>query len=564
MPGRPAPEMREKAALPRRICLPDFAGRAVSLPEEPQAWAVAGEGEYALLLGLGPGRARDLPFLRQHARVFWLDEPLTRRRLQALRPVAERERLPANWQEISPDQAVELAPRCTRFFYRPGLRLAPEFWGPLLGRLDAALLAAGEKNRIRPGVATAAGPDIAPAKDAHNCRGPVLLPGTDRQLLHQELRRALTVCGFAPIWEHLPPEPANAHNPAHGSGASAQGGGQGAWESLWAGRKPVLLLSVNLRGLDPDGRLFYFCRALGVPVALWFVDNPWHLLSALRQPWWREAALFVTDAGFIPGLKAAGARRVFHLPLAVAPHMWQDVPEQDGEKAAGIGCGPPLFVGRSAFPERERFFAAARVPAALMAEAEALLCQPNGAGPMPDVHWWLQKLHVTLWPGHSVRCAGLGAERCALVNRVRWLRAGAPAGLRVVGDNGWQGLLPGLELLPPVDYYTVLPRLYAAAAAVLNVTSLLLPQSLSQRHFDVWAAGGLLLSDPTPGLEIFPEELTRPMTLRGPEELLPRLAELRAHPARAHALRAAWRAHLLAGHGYEHRVARICELLEIP
>lgn len=453
---------------------------------------------------------------------------------------------------------MELAARCTRFFYRPGLRLAPEFWGPLLGRLDAALIAS-------PGRAAAAAPKPASGSEhASGNRGPVLLPGTDRQLLHRELRLALADSGFAPIIDLLPPWPAGPDISTGCSDTSGQKGRVKAWESLVAGRKPALLLSVNLRGLDPDGRVFYFCRALGVPVALWFVDNPWHLLSALRLPWWREAALFVTDASFLPGLRAAGARQAFHLPLAAAQHMWQEVPEQIGHDSERTGCASPLFVGRSAFPERDRFFAAARVPAALMAEAAALQDMRHGSGPTPDMHWWLRKLNVTPWPGPAVRGAGLGAERCALANRVRWLRAGAAVGLRVVGDNGWRELLPGLKLLPPVDYYTALPQLYARAAAVLNVTSLLLPQSLSQRHFDVWAAGGLLVSDATPGLEIFPEDLTRPMTLRGPEELAPRLAELRAFPARAQELRAAWRAHLRAGHGYRHRVARICEVLDIP
>ena len=73
----------------------------------------------------------------------------------------------------------------------------------------------------------------------------------------------------------------------------------------------------------------------------------------------------------------------------------------------------------------------------------------------------------------------------------------APAGLVVVGDKGWKHHLPPgppeTPLLPPVDYYTTLPGLYRAASYTFNVTSLLLPGGLTQRHFDVWRAGGFLL-----------------------------------------------------------------------
>ncbi len=239
--------------------------------------------------------------------------------------------------------------------------------------------------------------------------------------------------------------------------------------------------------------------------------------------------------------------------------MWRNLPDED---EAGLAQKPPLFVGRSAFPERERFFAAARVPRGLEQEARDLLERAAGPADGPHFHWWLQKLGVSPWPGQDVRCAGLGAELCSRTNRARWVRAGLAAGMRVVGDAGWRDLLPDCEVLPPVDYYTSLPELYQRAGAVLNVTSLLLPHSLSQRHFDVWAAGGLLLSDATPGLGIFPEALTRPMTLRSPADLPSRLVALCADPAQARELRRAWREHLRAGHSYAHRVARIREVLE--
>ena len=535
--------MPESVRAPRRVSLPDFAGRSLSLPDNPEAWERLGSGDEVLLLGLGPGMPEKLLFAQGEvggARVFWLDEPETLRRLEGARPGAGRRSLPRHWQQVTPEDAVALAARCSVFFYRPGLRLAPDFWGPLLGRLGAARLGV----RTRRTVIEDATKHVPEEDD----RRPVLLPGTERQLLHQELRQALDEAGFGPVLETVPEcrDTESLLTP---------------WENLLAGSNPALLLSVNLRGLDPEGRVFYLCQALGVPVAVWLVDNPWHLLSGLRLPWWQEAALFVTDESFIPGLRAAGARRVFYLPLAVAPQMWRDLPDEN--EAADLAQNPPLFVGRSAFPERERFFAAARVPQSLEQEAHTLLAHPGGPAEGPHFHWWLRKSGAAPWPGQDVRCAGLGAEICSQANRVRWVRAGLGADMRVVGDAGWQDLLPGLEVLPPVDYYTTLPDLYRRAGAVLNVTSLLLPQSLSQRHFDVWAAGGLLLSDATPGLRLFPQELTRPVTLSRPAELLPRLAALRADPARARELRQAWREHIRSGHAYRHRVAQLRDTLGI-
>ena len=220
-------------------------------------------------------------------------------------------------------------------------------------------------------------------------------------------------------------------------------------------------------------------------------------------------------------------------------------------------------MGRSAFPEKDRFFAAASVPQALEAEAASLLEASTGPQNAPHFFWWHSKLGGLLWPGYDVRRPGLGAERCAQANRRRWLLAAtADEGkLRVIGDEGWKPLLPRTEILPPVDYYTTLPCVYARAEAVLNVTSLLLPQSLSQRHFDVWASGGLLLSDATPGLGIFPAELTEPITLSGPGDFMVKCAWFRAHPQAAHDLRRAWRGHLRAQHGYEQRIQQIIEAL---
>jgi hypothetical protein len=329
------------------------------------------------------------------------------------------------------------------------------------------------------------------------------------------------------------------------------------WEEAVARHRPALALSVNLRGLDPEGEIFWLCRSLGVAVAVWCVDNPWHLLSGMPLPWWKEAALFVTDAGFIPPLQGAGARTVHHLPLAVAPHMWR----QEGRANCGELQQAPLFIGRSAFPEQSRFFAAARVPRDMLAQAAGQPPCGEADSPAngPQFHWWMEKLRLLPWPGQAARRAGLGADICSRARRARWIAAALASGLRLIGDSGWRDMLPGVEVLPTVDYYAALPACYGRSV-VLHVTSLLLPHSLSQRHFDVWAAGGLLLTDATPGLEIFPPELTRPVILDRAEDFAPRLAFLLADPG-TRQLRAQWREALREGHSYENRVARICGTL---
>ena len=163
-------------ATARSVC-PDFAGRSLSLPDNPESGSAWGVGKDVLLLGLGPGRPEDLPFAQGGAgcaRVFWLDEPETLRRLEVARPVGGRRSLPGHWQQVTPEDIVALAARCSVFFYRPGLRLAPDFWGPLLGRLGAARLEVRTRRTVIE--------DATKHAAEEGGRRPVLLPGTERQL----------------------------------------------------------------------------------------------------------------------------------------------------------------------------------------------------------------------------------------------------------------------------------------------------------------------------------------------------------------------------------------------
>jgi hypothetical protein len=440
-----------------------------------------------------------------------------------------RSRIPAGFAQAAPADTAALARSGARLIlYAPGLRLFPGFWGPLLAAAQTALFAHAPAPRQR----------LA------------WLPGSERDLLRIELREALEALGWTV--------------------RLTGGAGPEDFRSWLAkGQCPELFFSVNLSGLDPLGETFHLLKTAGVRVAAWCVDNPLHLLSGLKARFWTSLPLFVTDRWFVEVVRGMGAAHVHYLPLAARARDLESAPRPAAPAWAEL-AGRLVFAGRSSFPGKADFFAGCTLPdgagsnarGGAWAEAMAMLER----GQRPDFGWWLQRLGVNpllpgaLWPGTEVRRAGFCAEETSRAWRALCLSQASNdlGGLTVFGDEGWRELLPAsADLRGPVDYYAALPDIAASAGCCLNLTSPLLPHGLTQRHFDTWAWGGLLLSDATPGLELFPAELTREITFHAPAGLAGRFRALTAPGSLAADLKAAWRAELRRAHTYGHRVAEV-------
>lgn len=495
---------------PTRPRLPDETGQWRTLGTGPEAFDAFGAGPEPVLLGLGPDPAVAAALLPPGVTADYVECPQFVAAMPETWQAAISERLrPLDPAALTPERVA----RSRFFLYRQNLRLYPTFWGRVLARIRLVGL---------PGPA---------ARNAGT--GPVLLVRPEAGLLEPELARALTDLGRV-----VTEIPAGA-DPADLARAIAAIG-------------PALYLCVNGAGLDADGLAAGLLAEAGVPAAVWCVDNPFHILSRFRAPWWKALHLFVTDDWFCQPLRALGAASVHHLPLAASRHFFQTPPVSD--PIPGV-----LFVGRSAFPDRDGFFAGCRPPQSLLDAALTMLAR----GERPDFGWWIEHLGITsLWPGKAVRLAGCGAETTNLAWRGDCLSALARAvPLAMHGDTGWQGRVPGATLHGPVDYYGGLAGCYAGTAVTVNLTSLLLPRGLTQRHFDVWAAGGCLITDATPGLALFPEELTRPIAFSRTAEAARLAKELLGDPARRQALGAAWRDHLATGHTYAHRLVRLLDVV---
>lgn len=487
---------------PRRPCLTAETGRSLTLDSGPDAFDVLGGEGPPLFLGLGPEPAAlSLWFPAAATGAEFVEWPETEASLGPDFTSA----IPGNFQRLTPGELTPERFRTRRVLaFRQNMRLAPSFWGPILARRGLAFLAP------------------PPARPV------VWLPGDEHGLLLRELEDAFAAQGLTA--RRVPGDPA-------------------ALPGLLREERPLLFFSVNFRGLDAHGEAFHLLDQAGVRVAAWCVDNPFHVVSAIKARFWTRLRLFVTDRWFMEPLRRLGAERVEHLPLALDPAFAAPGPLP---KRLGPLAGRLLFVGRSAFPDRAGFFAGARVPGDILAEARDLLA----AGKRPDFGWWAGRLGIAaLWPGNEARRAGLGADESGRIWRSLCL--GRAPELTIIGDDGWRGLLPGADLRPPVDYYGGLAAAYREAACCLNVTNMVLPSGLTQRHFDVWGAGGFLLSDANPGLDIFPADLTRPVTFQRAEgipELFKRFAD--DSPEKRDLARA-WRTELLTRHTYGHRVAQV-------
>ncbi|MEG2172743.1 MAG: glycosyltransferase [Desulfovibrionaceae bacterium] len=537
----------QHACPPMRYRIHDSMGRLQTLSSGAEAFALCPASPPApqrlLVLGLGPATAdtgayiEDIP--THYTDILWTECPAF---TAALPPAHgslsdKAQALPAHWRQVNLAEALHEAEHCDIRLYRQNLRLFPEFWGPVWGKI--------QQQRLRLPLWPTAAPSVVVLSDSQG-------------LLTRELTQAFSEAGFQSV-----PMPVEQHTTL------------GQWQALLREQRPALVFSVNGQGLDPEGELFHLLQACKVPVALWFVDNPWHILTRFRLPWWRGAQLFCTDASFVQPLRAVGAEHVAHLALAAAPHMWEALPyasPQDTDIPHG-SLKKLLFVGRLAFPQRQAFFGATRIAPEILTQALSLLT-PGAIPPcMPHFGWWTKHLGLRpqdLWPGNAVRAAGLGAEECALRWRLLWLEAASLCGLSYYGQPAPHTQAPPSPHTaplspprPPVDYYSTLPRLYATAPYTLNVTSLLLPHGLTQRHFDVWAAGGFLLSDNTPGLDIFPPELTAEIRLARPQDLPHQLQRLDADPALRQQLQEAWQQHIRLHHRYASRISSICARMRI-
>ncbi|NDV25585.1 glycosyltransferase [Desulfovibrio sp. JC010] len=489
---------------PERIRIKNESGQPQSLPEGERYFQDLGGAGDILFLGLGPDPALATQLFPQAENLYYMECP----GLAAQLP--EGYTIPTGFTQITPDAALDLS-EFRVILYTPGKRLFPSFWEPLLSKLTVARAGIMRKERSRT----------------------IWIPGNEDSLLVPELCRAFDAEGFT--YRVIEPD-AMRKNLLY----------------LLDGELPEILLSINFSGLDNAGETFFMLREAGVKAAVWMVDNPFHVISGIKSNYWQEVPTLVTDHWFIQALEDHGAKKVGHLPLAADPAIFngniKPCPQLDERT---------VFVGRSSFPKKDNFFSGCT----FNIEDEKAVLQAIENDSKPNFEWWAKRDNIArFWPGKDVRSTGFRTEQSGLLWRILALRS-AGKELTVFGDEGWKQYLPDADLRPPVDYFTELPGIYSGAGISLNMTSPLLPCGLTQRNFDVWATGGFLLSDYTPGMSIFPEELLKHCTFNVPAELPAKIEFIKDNPQLKKELSKNWQELIMSEHTYKNRVHKLLNFL---
>ncbi|MDQ7032319.1 MAG: DUF3880 domain-containing protein [Desulfonauticus sp.] len=441
-------------------------------------------GENLLLLGLGPNVELWQQFAKNR-KVFLVEHP----------EILAKISLPEHFLLLNPKDITDtLIQQANVWAYVPSLRYFPTFWSDILAKVYAPLDAASTRKIW------------------------LFMPKTS--LLNLELILAARRLNMtAEIKQFAEPKDL---------------------QQALSQERPCLVISINGHILDPFGVFQAILEKAGVPLVLWLIDNPWHVLSKFKGNFIQKFYFFVTDEFFVPLLKQKGLKKTFYLPLATEPLIFREAKLRE-QWASEI-----TFVGRLSFPNKKKYFAGAQPDKTILDQGKKLVEQGNRA----DYAWALKQA-----PHISHRNLGLTLDNLNTLYRKRVLKhISQNFYLKIIGGEEWKNVLPEVEVLPAVDYYTQLKHVYASSNYILNLTSFFLPFSLNQRHFDVWISNGFLLTDFTPGLKLFSSEAVSYVSFTNYTKLMAKIKRLEQDNTLKRDLQNYFKTEILQKHTYVQRL----------
>ena len=332
-------------------------------------------------------------------------------------------------------------------------------------------------------------------------------------------------------------------------------------QQLLQRERPKAVLSVNLLGVDGNGILAEYCRRAGIPLIVWFVDDPRPILVNRKELTGENIIVFTWERTYIPWLQKRGFGEVRYLPLATDPLQFSP-----GNKApATIDCG---FVGTAMSGTFLNEIARKFIWKPEYAPLAAAVAQQILSGVKDPVDEMIVDAcvcrsialpedgeHTFTWLRSYIIHTASMLKRRALVAGLQ------SVGIATFGDpDGWRELLgEAVVTHADIDYRTEIAGVYRSIAVNCNSTSCQMPTACNQRVFDVPACGGFILNDAQPDLQdLFAEN--EYVTYSSVEECRDKVTFYRKKSDARAAVTAAARRRIIHEHTYRHRLRTLLSL----
>lgn len=323
--------------------------------------------------------------------------------------------------------------------------------------------------------------------------------------------------------------------------------------------KPDFVLTINHFGLDREGKITELLDKLGLPLASWFVDNPYLILYRYENVRSEKTAIFTYDAGNLETLDEMGFKNVFYLPLATDIHRFKSGIEGKREWKADVS-----FLGNSMVNAVSRFYHPEHLPESL-AENYEQISHEFGESDDLSVSDFLKRCHPDL--NNDLQNLENSEQKLSYEALITWeatrqyrlncVKEITPYHPLIVGDDGWKTLLAGIaewRYLSSLDYYEDLPGFYPMSEISFNCTSRQMKGAVNQRVFDVPACGGFVITDYRNQMEDLFEPVIEIVSYSASDEIGELVERYLRDPGLRKSVTSEARKRILAEHTYDHRI----------
>ena len=329
-------------------------------------------------------------------------------------------------------------------------------------------------------------------------------------------------------------------------------------------KRPSFIISINMKGFDGNTAFADITGRFGVPVVVWFVDDPRPIVVNKPLSIKKNMIAISWEKSYLKFLEKSGFAKVSYLPLASSPALFSRT-SPAVKPSVSLGFVGTAMVDAFAGNIKDKFLWSDSLEPLVEQASDNLLADPRYSveNALVDL---AQKLCVRLpfndHKNHTWLCAYI-IHVASMKKRKHVIAGLMDQGIEMFGDpEGWKHLLgPGIITHPNVDYRSSLRDTYGKICINVNTTSCQMPSAVNQRVFDIPLAGSFVLSDGQKDLRDLFDVPKEAIIYENLTDLKEKIRYYLAHENARRSIITAAQMRINGEHTYSHRIKNILELL---